>query len=67
MTQLYGIQLCCKPLVIVMICSIELSWVMIDVLELHACNCSLLKICILTYFVNDFENGIMHFHMHWVT
>ena len=40
MTQLYRIQLCCKPLVIIMICSIELSWVMIDVLELHACNCS---------------------------
>ena len=33
MTQLYGIQLCCKPLVIIMICSIELSWVMIDVLN----------------------------------
>ena len=24
-------------------------------------------ICILTYCVNNFENGIMHFHMHWVT
>ena len=40
MTQLYRIKLCCKPLVIIMICSIGLSWVMIDVLELHACNCS---------------------------
>ena len=45
-----------------MICSSELNWVMIDV-----CNFSSLKICILTYCVNDFENGIMHFHMHWVT
>ena len=33
MTQLYGIQLCCKPLVIILIFSIELNWVMIDVLN----------------------------------
>ena len=33
MTQLYGMKLCCKPLVIIMICSIEPNWVMIDVLN----------------------------------
>ena len=33
MTQLYGINLCCKPLVMIMICSSELNWVMIDVLN----------------------------------
>ena len=33
MTQLDGIKLCCKPLVMIMICSIELNWVMIDVLN----------------------------------
>ena len=33
MTQLYGIKLCCKPLEMIMICSIELNWVMIDVLN----------------------------------
>ena len=32
MTQLLGIKLCCKPLEMIMICSIELSWV-IDVLN----------------------------------
>ena len=40
MTQLYRIELCCKPLVMIMICSIELNWVMLDVLKLHVCNCS---------------------------
>ena len=49
-----------------MICSSELNWVMVDIIKLHVCNCSSLKICMLTYCVNDFENGIMHFHMHWV-
>ena len=39
-SQLYGIKLCCKPLEMIMICSIELNRVMLDVLELHACNCS---------------------------
>ena len=29
MTQLYRIKLCCKPLVMIMIC--ELDWVMIEV------------------------------------
>ena len=33
MTQLYGIKLCCKPLVMIMICSSDLNWVMIDVLN----------------------------------
>ena len=33
MTQLYGIKLCCKPLVMIMICSSEVNWVMIDVLN----------------------------------
>ena len=50
-----------------MICSIELKSGDDWCVELHACNCSWLKKCILTYCVNDFENGIMHFHMHWVT
>ena len=31
MTQLYRIKLCCKPLVMIMICSSELDWVMIEV------------------------------------
>ena len=31
MTQLYSIKLCCKPLVMIMICSSELDWVMIEV------------------------------------
>ena len=31
MIQLYGIKLCCKPLVMFMIFSSELDWVMIDV------------------------------------
>ena len=35
MAQLYRIKLCCKPLVMIMICSSELDWVMIEV-----CNCS---------------------------
>ena len=33
MTQLYTIKLCCKPLVMIMSCSSELNWVMIDVLN----------------------------------
>ena len=33
MTQLYGIKLCRKPLVMIMICSSELDWVMVDVLN----------------------------------
>ena len=33
MTQLYRIKLCCKPLVMIMICSSELNWVMIDMLN----------------------------------
>ena len=33
MTQLYRIKLCCKPLVMIMICSSEPNWVMIDVLN----------------------------------
>ena len=33
MKQLYGIRLCCKPLVMIMICSSELNWMMIDVLN----------------------------------
>ena len=33
MTQLLGIKLCRKPLEMIMICSIELNWVMIDVLN----------------------------------
>ena len=33
MTKLYRIKLCCKPLVMIIICSSELSWVMIDVLN----------------------------------
>ena len=32
MTQLYRIKLCCKPLVMIMICSSK-PWVMIDVLN----------------------------------
>ena len=31
MTQLYRIKLCCKPLVMIMICSSELDWVTIEV------------------------------------
>ena len=50
-----------------MISSSEQIWVMVDIIELHVCNCSCLKICILTYCINGFENDIMHFHMHWVT
>ena len=33
MTQLPGIKLCCKLLEMIMICSIELNWVMSDVLN----------------------------------
>ena len=33
MTQLNGIKLYCKPLEMIMICSIELNWVMGDVLN----------------------------------
>ena len=33
MTQLYGIKLCCKPLEMIVICSSELNWVMVDVLS----------------------------------
>ena len=33
MTLLYGIKLCCRPLVMIMICSSELNWVMVDVLN----------------------------------
>ena len=33
MTQLNGIKLCYKPLEMIMICSIELNWVMSDVLN----------------------------------
>ena len=29
-----------RPLEMIMICLSELNWVMLDVLELHACNCS---------------------------
>ena len=50
-----------------MICSSELNLVIVDIIELRVCNCSCLKICILTYCINGFENCIMHFHMHWVT
>ena len=50
-----------------MISSSEKIWVMVDIIELHVCNCSGLKICILIYCINGFENDIMHFHMHWVT
>ena len=31
MTQVYRIKLCCKPWVMIMICSNELDWVMIKV------------------------------------
>ena len=33
MTQLHGIKLCYKPLEMIMICSSELNWVMLDVLN----------------------------------
>ena len=33
MTQLNGIKLCCKPLEMIMTCSIELNWVMSDVMN----------------------------------
>ena len=38
MTQLHGIKLCYKPLEMIMICSSELIWVMVVIIELHACN-----------------------------
>ena len=56
-----------RPLEMIMICSSELYWVMSDVLNYMSVIVVDLKICILTYCVNDLENGIMHFHMHCVT